>query len=591
MQPRMLGAALLLLTALAPGPDWTKDFVDPTDHRSPNGAYVLRVDPSERSGAGPAHYRLRHLGAEVWAAELPYTLRELALTDTGACIGYGATNGAGFGGEFVVAILDSAGAVRFEERTERRSIPVACNPPTIPDAVGLMLDPSQTRCTIRISEQHVQYGAECWWRYDLLRARRLADLKPSDAMDRRRGVRLRLHDARPLPGTDLHLLHWSWWEYTDRKRDGAVFTLMCPEGRMVWQHELQLECTSIESQEAQDALAKRLREPGLIRSVGPDRRFSLWFLDSSCEVTLEALPWHAKRRWEVVEIGRVPHAAPVEAPRGLRLPDIALTALDVVPLQRRARGRSGTAREVLHELGTCSVIDGRIWIQDRRSGSVFAWDESGRLELFARAERADARRVDPYGRSALAPDGSLWVQAERDEYLGWSAKGERLGYRKFERHPTFARDGRGVWSRGGRELGFVLSDFAGRRLSSFQRQPDERWLRYYTDAMCLEDGTLAVLSSSGVLLYEADGQPLRMHALEGRRIPDRIDAHGDWLLTSESSGKVQLLQRSSGAAFALRSSVAEGKSAWVHGFSADGRRLLSVERNRHRWKLHRHALP
>lgn len=114
----MIAAAFLALPALLSSPqNWT--VLDPAEHRSPDGGYVLYLDPSARDGAGPARYRLSRHGEALWDAELPFTLRELAVTDAGFTAGYGFTRGDRLDGEFLVAILDPRGEVVLQDRKKR----------------------------------------------------------------------------------------------------------------------------------------------------------------------------------------------------------------------------------------------------------------------------------------------------------------------------------------------------------------------------------------------------------------------------------------------------------------------------------------
>ena len=69
--------ALLLATApeLAAAQRIGPPDLDPAEYASPSGSYVLRVDPTTRSGAGPADCRLARDGETVWAEPLPFTFR------------------------------------------------------------------------------------------------------------------------------------------------------------------------------------------------------------------------------------------------------------------------------------------------------------------------------------------------------------------------------------------------------------------------------------------------------------------------------------------------------------------------------------
>jgi hypothetical protein len=63
-------------------------ILEPKEYASPSGGYRLFVDPSDRSGEGPATYRLSYNGKEVWSGKRPFTLWEAGVTDDGRVGGY-----------------------------------------------------------------------------------------------------------------------------------------------------------------------------------------------------------------------------------------------------------------------------------------------------------------------------------------------------------------------------------------------------------------------------------------------------------------------------------------------------------------------
>ena len=62
--------------------------LQPQDHASPSGRYVLHVDPTNRLGAGPGRYRLSLDGEPVWASEHEVTLWDARVLEDGWTVGY-----------------------------------------------------------------------------------------------------------------------------------------------------------------------------------------------------------------------------------------------------------------------------------------------------------------------------------------------------------------------------------------------------------------------------------------------------------------------------------------------------------------------
>jgi len=863
------------------------EYVDPMERASPSGDYVLHLDPTSSSGAGAAHYRLMHRGEELWAAKLPFTLREVAVTDEGFSFGHGLTAGDGPGGELVVAILGPDGKLMLDERT-KRSPSQFFHASDNPRALGMVVDAEHRQFAVRIADADLNRGIESWRRYSISEGRRLGDLEPEVAMDVKERELLHVADARALPGTDLHLIHWWRVQLSDYTRgyfpDGAAFTLMRPDGSMAWRLDLPLDYTVDGDEKADEALEDLVRSHGAVRRVESNGRFALWFVRDQQEVTFDArLRPDIENEWDVEEASRTPHATPVPKPAD-ELPKIALKPLDVLQLEsakadarpalinvrawtfsapdggftavRQDQGHAytfvdldstgkvlreqlvrdlpagddetvswthergdhwlaivqgwgeGAATRVwrvdaasggpevlpafeaprvddvqvrlselapmadggfvalgtfhfkysmsdvlmgfdrngrllwtvdedmgdpsklfspedvavtsdgsvvvvetircqlkvydrggvhvrnvdletafgseprytsgvsagpdgtvlvldagerplwhmeldgevlrsvapsfpdgrkpsqlaaharispsgawwtfdglnfvrldsegvvveragqlplanqLHNPGACAVLDGRVCVQDESTGAIFVWNEGGLLTTVGAAAPEDRDFVTTIGRFAASPDGSIWIESKRGDYLGWDADGVRLGFRRFEGAPVFARAGGRLWTLGD---GFLTArDPAGVALVSVDRQPDRRWIRGPYEAATFDDGTLAVHADSSVLIYSASGAPLRTITVPDPTpewISERLDARGDWLLLSSWNPDVLLVNHTTGDAFRFTPADDHGRASWAHGLSRDGKQILSVERGEGSFVLHRFALP
>ena len=584
----MIATVLLALPAFASAQIIFATFLDPADHRAPSGEYVLYLDPSTPDGAGPAQYRLSHRGDVLWNAELPFTFRELAVTDAGFTVGYGFTNGDSFHGHFVVAAIDPSGKVLLDERVEKTtSLIIDGLPDPIPH--GLVIDAYQKTFSVRIADPDANRGVERWWRYRVSDGKRLEELRPLEAMGAKDNERLWLVDARALPGTDLYLLHW--WLHSSPNQfrrtyaDGGVFTLMAPDGTMVWRRDLPLDYTVDGDRAADDNLERLVQEFGAIRHTGGGGHFVVWFVREAAAVTFVAeRTSETAPKWVVKELERKPFTPPAPAAEPLVVaPAVVLAPLDSVELAPASAGPMDASENR-------AIVHGRICIQDRATAALHVWHEDGALVWIGEVEPKDSQSVHWLGRVAAAPDGSLWVESRDSQYLGWDHQGARLGHCSFDLHPLFPPSGKNVWT-WGRHWGLSLRDEAGAELLRVARQPDNRWIRGVEDAAFVDSGELAVLSDTRVFIYSASGEPRRSIHVPVDPQGQRMQTSGDWLLLSEARPHVFLVRRSNRAAHSFTPPTATDTENWTHGFSADGKRLLSLHVEAGVSTLHRFELP
>lgn len=245
---------------------------------------------------------------------------------------------------------------------------------------------------------------------------------------------------------------------------------------------------------------------------------------------------------------------------------------------------------VLYEPGARAIVDGRICIQDRRTGALHVWHEDGALAWIGAVEPEDSQLVENYGRIAAAGDGSLWVESRERQYLGWDAQGARLGHRSFDVQPTFPTSGKHVWT-WGRNWRISLREESGAELVRVARHPDNRWIRGVDDAVCPDADTLAVLSDSTVLLYSATGEPRDSIAIPEPAFRSTIHGRGEWLLVAASQPNVLFIHRPTGTVQRVSLPTPKDEENWTHGFSADGKRLLSLQVEAGSFTLHRFELP
>ncbi len=166
-----LGVALLMLASGASAIGPFPSVLNPRTYRSPSGEYELLVNPTKRYGEGPAWYRLRKKGHEIWGGKRPFTLSEAEVADDGTVGGY-----AYLGGEdsddhpFAVVVIAPNGRTVTDHRTARSSSRFLHTFPN-PRAQGMFLDLATRELVVRVADEDVNAAVEWWWRYPLTESR------------------------------------------------------------------------------------------------------------------------------------------------------------------------------------------------------------------------------------------------------------------------------------------------------------------------------------------------------------------------------------------------------------------------------------
>lgn len=552
---------MLTTILLAVALQWPLDetVLDPIGHVSPSGAFVLHVDPSARDGAGSSQCRLTRDGDVVWERELPFTLREAAVTDSGFAVGFALTAGDRYGGELVVAVLEPDGELVLDERTARVSSMYFCTSDS-PRPHDLVVDGTSDRFVVRVYDESVDDGTEVWWRYRLSTGERLDALVASHLLSSSEEGSAYVQSARALPGTGLTLVHGHVF---DAPNDLDLFLLLDQDDAIVWSRAAPLgPDLGVASNEHAS-------------SVDADGVFRIWLARDAERVELRAEPdTDAATGWRIEELRRGTWSPPLVEKAPAPQP-IALASRSVVELDGAA---------ALGELGATGIFAGRVYVQDMRTAALHAWTDEG-VRLFVGASEAqDAELADRIGRIVHGPDGTIWVGARSDRSLVWDAGGRWLGYREHD-DIVFVPGGGGAWTWDRIEL--VRRDAGGAKLERLARRPDRRWLRSVQDVSFGPDGTLAVLDRDAVALWSASGEPLATHALSDWM--HRVHVGRTWLVASSVGAAVLLVHRATGEVRAHTVPGARARSSWTHGLSADGERLLSLDRGSR--VLHHFALP
>ncbi len=389
--------------------------LDPRDYASPSGECVLHVEPSSRDGAGPGQYRLRRGEDEVWAAELPFTLFDARVTDSGSTVGYAYDGGVDVArGSFREIALSPQGAMLLDAKTERFWCRhVVCPPPAEPRALGLVVDEEHDRFAVRIADDDYNRGMELWRVYRISKGEKLAEFRPGESLFPATDTRVALWDARALPGTDLFLLHWGLVDFRDGAEgfypQGALFSLIELGGRTVWKLELERDYTVEGEEEATGALVERMRENGAIRGTSSPGSFDILFAKEQQRVSLCAIRDPvAPTGWTVKEVRRTRFELTQPSKSELAtVPEIALESLGTVVLQRPTKVAS-PIRDIwawdFAEGGGFELIRrGESWGEFSFAGI----DAQGRL---ARETVLESLPAEPRGEFHWAPlDGDQWI--------------------------------------------------------------------------------------------------------------------------------------------------------------------------------------
>lgn len=576
---------------------WQKEHVGVFDDRyaldsktysSPSGRATLFVDPGQRSGSGPASYRCVREGQELWSGTRPYTLWEADVTDDGLVAGYAYAAGymGGKDDALTVVLINPDGTMRLEERSQREGFLSDMGSPR-PMAAGVLIDAENDRLIVRIKTESrwTRLFTESWWTYSLTTG------EPGRRVDPRAGLpesaRI-LQAARVVPGASLVLVNWLWHDY-EAEHFGSVFTLLDPDGEVVWRLDWPTDHTVAGDDEATSRIQRELRQHGAILAVERGT-FTLRQVATNERVTFEVEPAAGSRGdWKVREVARAPFILETSATSDAGTPPtLALTHLgsiqlgsppsspirDVSSLALDGLGRPGFLRRTGErfefvrvdrdgqnavEIALPGSTDGEWWryalawtagerwvatssgtLQDLRPGSRHAWWIDAEHRTLTPIDGFDAPSIDSV---AGTPDG------------GFVVVGATVHEGSFQTNDlvAFDRDGKRLFALGGDQ------GDPGNPRSVF---PPE-------DMTVLRNGEIVVLSQfrNTLQFFSGTGEPLRRIELEdawGRKPNYLVGVSPDnevGLIVHDQNGKPSMVHT-------------DGSGAVVGGFDphyADGR--------------------
>jgi len=354
--------------------------VNPSTNRSPSGNFVCEVDPSDIYGRGESTYRLLQNGAVVWNGKKPFTLVRAAVTDDGNIAGFGYSNGENgwpqehsktAQGDFVVAIIDTQGALRLHEVIARENSRFLHDLPN-PLARGVIVDGPGNRFIVRVRDPDINRAKEWWWLYELSSGKKLvrAELTAGD------GGSATPVRALPVAATPLILVHY--WRY-DSPDCSARFALLDSSLREVWSTTWRRDYNVGGDEDAEDRLREEIWSTGAILDTSVSNHFDLFSAKSSERVTFTVnLGPASARKWVVKEIGRKQHS----------------------PQKLEAEKLPAFRREALKPLGTFSIQEATTAEEEVFGNLIgFCFDDRGQIGVLRNG------RHQAYSVALLDPDG------------------------------------------------------------------------------------------------------------------------------------------------------------------------------------------
>jgi hypothetical protein len=523
-------ALLLILGAASAAAQY-----DPTSFESPDGRFALHVDPTERSGAGPADLELTMLGELIWRQRADVTPRHVSVDDTGRVLGVGYTHGVREmfeGGDLVVVLLGTDGHERFRDEFPRRAH--AMHSSDQPWCAGAPRFLSGDRALVRLVSPKA--STQEWVFYNLTDGARGRSVVPGSP---REGALLAA--VEPVSGTQLLLVHWRTWS-----ERGSLYQLLDMDGAEVWSLPLPGDHAELTRQETTRWTEACCAGVG-VASSGL-RMFSVVSLGQKKHMTFVVDEDEAVR-----EVGSTPFTWSPPPPQQLTQPEaprLALTPRGELALE------APPSHAPLHEPNDARVgPHGRLYVSDGEDGAVHVFDRNGRWSGRRIPDPADLHRIPYSGHLAVDAAGHLFVYTNRrreNGYVEFDSLGARVG--------LLAKGGDGLAFHPRTGVGWVDGYYDVHALSGsgrLERRADGRWFRVVKAHAFAPDGSLAVADRPYMSGYEA-GPAYTLFDTKGRaRVTypvwfgdDELVRGEGWAACGGTTRGLRLLRESDGAVFA-----------------------------------------
>ncbi len=310
---KQLGQALVLVSILLCNPEALRAggrslpaAIHPRVIVSESGEFKLKLDPSDLNARFHANYTLSLKDQPLWTKELPFTLLDAAVTNTGHIVGYAYTHGEeGFGkdrdtgkGDFVVAIIDRDGKPLLIDKHEREGSRFLHSDPD-PTSKGMVVDEANDRLIVRVRNPDLNIREEAWWQYKISTGRALPIATPK-LRSKTKADPSPIH-VRTVKGTNLYIVQW-WLVRFPEGSIGTMFSLHEENGVEVWSMSLPNDYT-LENEDEQSALNEQIWAGGAILANPQLKTFSLHFYADKARVNFE-VGQNKKGEWSVQEKSR-----------------------------------------------------------------------------------------------------------------------------------------------------------------------------------------------------------------------------------------------------------------------------------------------
>ncbi len=320
MKPNLIRCVYIsLLFAATAGAYPLHSAINTKSYESDSGEYKFVVDPKDRSGWGAAEYRFVHKGETTWTKELPYTLVDAKVSQSGIILGHANLmkrddEGNRVAETFMVVLIDRDGNVRFQE--EREKVILIVHGPGLPYVQSLHMDDSKNRAIANIaaSDQTPQQ----WMVFDLSTAKLIGTITPKTP-EETANRSLRLSEAELIPGTSLMLS--SWFELlveTEGFRANTYFALHDLDGKMVWSL-LDSELDKPGESDGEDSDNAWEFDRTKLLAVTESATFDIWLEDKKQRATY-AVEHTANATPSVREVNRVPYTPKRKQVRTFEMP-------------------------------------------------------------------------------------------------------------------------------------------------------------------------------------------------------------------------------------------------------------------------------
>lgn len=417
-----LASVLLVATSFAGRAQYEiGPLVQPATYTSPSGEWQLSVDPTQRSGAGAARYRMTRNGVEVWTGEKPFTLFQAGVDDRGFVGGVTCANGVSVYGAYLFPLLDPTGAVSLcDEKLRQCGNTGTCAVPCQSEAHlrGLVVNGPADLFIVRV-RQPAQ--GERWTAHRLSSAQLIGAVDPT-RFAAREVSESRLESVLAVRGTPLTLVHFSHFDFeSSPPLGGARFVLLDEWLHPVWSCEWPNDYDGY-SGDAFKRLLRELEHAASLPETPSPRRFELRRFAHDTVLTYAVAPDSAAPLgWRVEVVGERAH---VESPAPelpvVELRPIAATALGGPWVDEHWRKlvvgfdderRIGLIDTTTHTVDVFDAL-GNAALTKSSDTASFGYRESiGRRLTFARGWRRPSRNANYI--EQLAPDGSPALRIER----------------------------------------------------------------------------------------------------------------------------------------------------------------------------------